>query len=70
MKNNKISCLENKDKIKLLEKEKKDLQKRIFEIDNEIKLMINSSEHKWKQERETCMYAEKYYCCEYCGVIR
>ena len=68
--NNKISCLENIDKIKLLQKEKKNLEKRIYEIDNEIKLMIKSSNHKWKQEREMCLYGERYYCCEDCGAIQ
>ena len=68
--NNKISCLENVEKIKSLETEKNKLQKRIFEIENEIKLMIKLSKHKWKQEREMCLYGEKYYCCEHCGVIQ
>lgn len=70
MNNNEISCLENVDKIKLLEIEKKKLQKGIIEIDNEIKLINKSSKHKWKQEREMCLYGERYYCCENCGIIQ
>ena len=67
--NNKISCLKNIDKINLLKKEKQNLQKRLNEIDNEINLINKSSKHKWKLEREMCLYGEKYYCCEYCGII-
>ena len=66
----KISCLKYRDEINILKAEKQTLQKRLNEIDIKINLINKYSIHKWKQERESGLYGERYYCCEDCGVIK